>query len=161
MHALTRPMSEMYCWQSRIASGSQAARCCGVHCCAAAGQDATMSASPSNTAAAAFIGPRFCWALRMSIIALHFVSEFNNHGAGRQLSLVTGALDECSALGNTTVRQRFRAVPGQQLRRDLLTSRTTADSELSFRGCAICDTPADCRLFADFVAKVVDGPEEQ
>src|ERR1700745_847415 len=37
MHALTRPMSETYCWQSRIASGSQAARCCGVHCCAAAG----------------------------------------------------------------------------------------------------------------------------
>src|SRR5215831_21198174 len=69
-------------------------------------------------------------------------------GQRRQLSLVTGALDECSALGNTTVRQRFPAVPGQQLRRDLLTSRTTAGSELSFRGCAICDTPADCRLLA-------------
>jgi hypothetical protein len=64
MHALTRPMSEMYCWQSRIASGSQAARCCGVHCCAAAGQDATVSTRPSSTAAAAFIGPSFCWALR-------------------------------------------------------------------------------------------------
>jgi len=44
MHTLTRPMSETYCWQSRIASGSQAARCCGVHCCAMAGQDANVSA---------------------------------------------------------------------------------------------------------------------
>src|SRR5215470_11344202 len=44
MHALTRSMSGMYCWQSRIASGSQAARCCGVHCCAAAGKDANVSA---------------------------------------------------------------------------------------------------------------------
>jgi putative ABC transport system substrate-binding protein len=32
--------------QSRIASGSQAARCCGVHCCAAAGKDANASARP-------------------------------------------------------------------------------------------------------------------
>src|SRR5262245_20604230 len=74
MHALTRPMSEMYCWQSRIASGSQAARCCGVHCCAAAGQDANMSARPSSTAAAAAISRNFNWALRMSIIALHLIS---------------------------------------------------------------------------------------
>jgi hypothetical protein len=44
-------MSEMYCWQSLIASGSQAARCCGVHCWAAAGQDANVSARPSNTRA--------------------------------------------------------------------------------------------------------------
>src|SRR6266566_9746988 len=71
MHALIRPMSETYCWQSRIASGSQAARCCGVHCCAAAGQVANVSARPSSTADAAVIGRRFGWALRMSIIALH------------------------------------------------------------------------------------------
>ena len=55
-------MSEMYCWQSRIASGSQAARCCGVHCCAAAGEDANVSAKPSS-AAAAMIGRRFGWAV--------------------------------------------------------------------------------------------------
>jgi len=30
--------------QSRIASGSQAERCCGVHCCAATGKDANVSA---------------------------------------------------------------------------------------------------------------------
>src|SRR6516165_565158 len=104
MHALTRPMSETYCWQSRIASGSHAARCCGVHCCAAAGQDATVSARPSSTAAAAFIGPSFCWALRISIFALHLVSDLvstihsTTMGQRRQLSLVTGALDEGSAL---------------------------------------------------------------
>jgi hypothetical protein len=60
MHDLTRPMSEMYCWQSRIASGSQAARCCGVHCCAAAGEDANVSERP-RSAAAAMIGRRFGW----------------------------------------------------------------------------------------------------
>src|SRR5215813_5958643 len=75
MQALTRPMSEMYCWQSRIASGSQAARCCGVHCCAGAGQDADMS-RPSSTAAAAVIGRSFGWALRMFIIALHLKSMY-------------------------------------------------------------------------------------
>jgi hypothetical protein len=104
MHALTRPMSDMYCWQSRIASGSQAARCCGVHCCAAAGQDATVSARPSSTAVAAFIGQSFCCALRMSIIAVHLVSHLvstvnsTTMGQRRQPSLVTGALDEGSAL---------------------------------------------------------------
>ena len=39
-------MSEMYRLQSRIASGSQAARCFGVHCCAAAGKDANVSTRP-------------------------------------------------------------------------------------------------------------------
>src|SRR5262249_18463898 len=47
MHALTRSTSGTYCWQSRIASGSQAARCFGVHCCAAAGKDANVSARPN------------------------------------------------------------------------------------------------------------------
>ena len=43
----------------RIASGSQAARCSGVHCCAAAGPDAHVSARPRSavgSAAAAMIG---------------------------------------------------------------------------------------------------------
>src|SRR6516162_3829294 len=70
MHALTRSMSGMYCWQSRIASGSQAARCCGVHCCAAAGEDANASARPRSAvgSAAAAIGPSFACAMRISII---------------------------------------------------------------------------------------------
>src|SRR6266481_302197 len=67
MHALTRSMSGMYCWQSRIASGSQAARCSGVHCCAAAGPDANVSARPTS-AAAATIGQSFACAIRISII---------------------------------------------------------------------------------------------
>jgi hypothetical protein len=67
MHALTWPMSETYCWQSRIASGSQAARCCGVHCCAMAGQDANVSVRP-RSAAPAMIGRSFGWAVRTSII---------------------------------------------------------------------------------------------
>ena len=37
-------MSGTYWLQSRIASGSQAARCFGVHCCAAAGEIANVSA---------------------------------------------------------------------------------------------------------------------
>src|SRR6516164_996249 len=71
MHALTRSMSGMYCWQSRIASGSQAARCAGVHCCAAAGPDANVSARPTSavgSAAAATIGQSFACAIRISII---------------------------------------------------------------------------------------------
>src|SRR6516162_9128392 len=70
MHDLTRPMSEMYCWQSRIASGSQAARCRGVHSCAAAGQDPNVSARP-RSAAATMIGRRFGWAVRTCIMILH------------------------------------------------------------------------------------------
>src|SRR5215472_4645554 len=71
MHALTRSTSGMYCWQSRIASGSQAARCSGDHCCAAAGPDANVSARPRSavgSAAAAMIGPSFACAIRISII---------------------------------------------------------------------------------------------
>jgi hypothetical protein len=55
-------------------------------------QDATVSARPSSTAAAAFIGPSFCWALRMSIIALHLVSVLvsivnsTTHGAASPIS---------------------------------------------------------------------------
>src|SRR5262245_32492963 len=71
MHALTRSTSGMYCWQSRIASGSQAARCCGVHCCAAAGEDANVSARPrsaAGSATAAMVGPGSASAIRISII---------------------------------------------------------------------------------------------
>src|SRR6516164_9943329 len=71
MHALTRSTSGMYAWQSRIASGSQAARCSGVHCCAAAGEDANVSARPRSaggSAAAAIIGQSFACAMRISII---------------------------------------------------------------------------------------------
>src|SRR6266699_4054667 len=71
MHALTRSTSGMYAWQSRIASGSQAARCSGVHCCAAAGPDAHVSARPTSavgSAAAAMIGQSFACAIRISII---------------------------------------------------------------------------------------------
>src|SRR5438034_11805361 len=71
MHALTRSTSGMYAWQSRIASGSQAARCSGVHCCAAAGPDAHVSARPRSavgSAAAAMIGQSFACAIRISII---------------------------------------------------------------------------------------------
>src|SRR5215471_2900055 len=50
-------MSGTYWLQSRIASGSQAARCCGVHCCALAGKDAHVSARPRS--ARAVIGRRF------------------------------------------------------------------------------------------------------
>src|SRR4029450_12974964 len=75
-----------------------------LHCCAAAGQDTTVNARPSPPAAAAFIGPSFCWALRMSIIAVHLVSDLvstvnsTTMGQRRQPSFVTGALDEGSAL---------------------------------------------------------------
>src|SRR5262252_104287 len=71
MHALTRSTSGMYCWQSRIASGSQAARCSGVHCCAAAGPDANVSARPTSavgSAATAMLGQSFACAIRISII---------------------------------------------------------------------------------------------
>src|SRR5215469_5473150 len=75
MHALTRSTSGMYCWQSRIASGSQAARCSGVHCCAAAGEDANVSARPRSavesavgSAATAMLGQSFACAIRISII---------------------------------------------------------------------------------------------
>src|SRR6516165_1099905 len=74
MHALTRSTSGMYAWQSRIASGSQAARCSGVHCCAAAGEDANVSARPRSAveseveSAAATIGQSFACAIRISII---------------------------------------------------------------------------------------------
>src|SRR5262249_54639139 len=44
-------MSGTYWLQSRIASGSQAARCCGVHCCALAGKDAHVSATPRSARA--------------------------------------------------------------------------------------------------------------
>jgi hypothetical protein len=80
-------MSETYCWQSRIASGSQAARCCGVHCCAAVGQDA--NASP-RSAAAAMIGQNFGWAVRMSIthppsdFRPGIYGQFNNQGKQRR-----------------------------------------------------------------------------
>src|SRR5262249_23173816 len=75
MHALTRSTSGMYCWQSRIASGSQAARCSGVHCCAVAGEDANVSARPRSavesavgSAATAMLGQSFACAIRISII---------------------------------------------------------------------------------------------
>src|SRR5262249_9260584 len=46
-------MSGTYWLQSRIASGSQAARCCGVHCCALAGEDAHASTRPRSARPAA------------------------------------------------------------------------------------------------------------
>src|SRR5258708_10293202 len=71
MSALRRAMSGMYCWKSRMESGSQAARCSGVHCCAATGPDTNVSARPRSavgSAAAAMIGRSFACAIRISII---------------------------------------------------------------------------------------------
>src|SRR5215813_5035067 len=51
MQAVTRCTSGTYWLQSRIASGSQAARCCGVHCCATAGEIANVSARASSARA--------------------------------------------------------------------------------------------------------------
>jgi hypothetical protein len=57
----------MYRLQRRIASASQAARCFGVHCCAAAGKDANVSARP-KAAERRVIARRFSRAVQILIL---------------------------------------------------------------------------------------------
>jgi hypothetical protein len=61
--------------QSRIASGSQAARCFGVHCCAAAGKDANVSARP-KAAERPVPARRFNLAMEILILESPFTIRF-------------------------------------------------------------------------------------